>query len=99
MTKTDLNLSSKDFNKKQKITINGQDVFIVSGVRDSHDILTLNIGDKEFDIIDAKVTDEINEIIEIGHKIHAKLQNEVDNESIQCRDIFNYMFNLILWNV
>jgi hypothetical protein len=99
MINKETNLTSKDFNKKQKLTINGQDIFLISGVKDIHDILTINIGDKEFEIIDAKVTDEINEIIEIGQKIHSKLQNEVDNKSIQCSDIFNYMFNLILWNV
>ena len=99
MINKETNLTSKDFNKKQKLTINGQDIFLISGVKDIHDILTINIGDKEFEIIDAKVTDEINVIIEIGQKIHSKLQNEVDNKSIQCSDIFNYMFNLILWNV
>ena len=100
MINKNLSFSKNDFNKIQKITINDQDVFLVSGVRDKNDILALNIGDKEYEIIDAKASDLILEMINAGQKIHSLLEKEVNiDKSIKCEDIFHYMFNVLLWNV
>jgi hypothetical protein len=84
-----------DRNVKNVFKIDGKCVVVVSGIRDFNDVVAINMSDTEYDTVNEVLDDDMTTMVELG----LEMMNKATEKGILPKDVFNYMFNSILWNV
>jgi hypothetical protein len=82
-------------NEKNVFKIDGKCVVVVSGIRDANDVVAINMSDTEYDTVNEVLDDDMTTMVELG----LEMMNKATEKGILPKDVFNYMFNSILWNV
>ena len=84
-----------EMNVKNVFEIDGECVVIVSGVKDSNDVIAVNMSDDEYDMVNDILDDDMTNMVEEG----MKMMQKCTDKNIEPKHVFNYMINSILWNV
>jgi hypothetical protein len=84
-----------DRNVKNVFKIDGKCVVVVSGIRDFNDVVAINMSDTEYDTVNEVLDDDMTTMVELG----LEMMNKATEKGILPKDVFNYMFNALLWNV
>jgi hypothetical protein len=84
-----------DRNVKNVFKIDGKCVVVVSGIKDFNDVVAINMSDTEYDTVNEVLDDDMTTMVELG----LEMMNKATEKGILPKDVFNYMFNSILWNV
>lgn len=87
-------IMKNEMNKIQTFEINGEKCYIVSGVKDKADVLAINMTDDEYDSCENVLSSEMYDMVVLAEK----MMNKATANNILPKDVFNYMFNQILWN-
>ena len=82
-------------NQKNVFEINGECVVVVSGIKDFNDVVAINMSSEEYDSVNEILDDDMTNMVELG----LEMMNKATEKGILPKDVFNYMFNSILWNV
>ena len=82
-------------NEKHVFEINGECVVVVSGIKDFNDVVAINMSGDEYDTVNEVLDDDMTTMVELG----LEMMNKATEKGILPKDVFNYMFNSILWNV
>ena len=84
-----------EMNVKNVFDLDGECVVIVSGVKDSNDVIAVNMSDDEYDMVNDILDDDMTNMVEEG----MKMMQKCTDRNIEPKHVFNYMINSILWNV
>ena len=88
-------IMKNEMNKIQTIEINDEKCYIVSGVKDRADVLAINMTDKEYDDCEKVLSSEMYDMVVLGEK----MMSIATKNNIQPKDVYNYVFNQLLWNM
>lgn len=84
-----------EMNVKNCFKIDDKCVVVVSGIKDFNDVVAINMSDNEYDTVNEVLDDDMTNMVELG----LEMMNKATEKGILPKDVFNYMFNSILWNV
>jgi hypothetical protein len=85
----------KERNVKNVFDLDGECVVIVSGIDKSNDVLAINMSDDEYDMVDDVLDEDMTNMVELG----MKMMHKCTDKNIDPKDVYNYIFNSILWHV
>ena len=88
-------IMKNEMNKIQTFEINGEKCYIVSGVKDKADVLAINMTDDEYDSCEKILHSEMYDMCVLGEK----MMNIATKNNIHPKDVYNYVFNQLLWNM